>query len=152
MPDLNSYKTRRTWSDSHLEAVRCALGRKFFAVSSFKQDTQFGVDLFIPELKMAVRIRQIKYKNFKDFTLRTSAPKGLKSEYAKLLSKDNQCDFLFYAFALDKDNLAAGYLIDLQSFRSSLLLKEVKPQFKRNRDGSHFVAFEFSDSYSEQIV
>lgn len=149
---MDSYQKRRTWSDSHLEAVRCALGKKFFAASSFKDDTKFGIDLYIPELKLAVRIRQSKYKNYQDFTLRTSTPKGCKSEYAKLLDKDTKVDFLFYALELDKNTLMAGYLIDLQAFRTALIIGETRPQFRRNKDGSHFVAFKFLPVYAEQIV
>lgn len=148
---MDNYQSRRAWSDQHLEAVRCALGRKFFAVSSFKQDTQLGIDLFIPELKLAVRIRQSKYSNYRDFTIRTSGG-GKRSEYAKLLDRNCQCDFLFYAFALDKANLAAGYLIDISSLRASIILGEAKPKFRRNKDGSHFVALPLLPSYSEQII
>lgn len=148
---MSSYAARRQWSDSHLEAVRCALGKKFFAVSSFKQDTQLGIDLYIPELKLAVRVRQLKYNTYKDFTVRTSGG-GKRSEYAKLLDKNAEVDFIFYGYAFDDKQLAAGYLIDLSAFRASLILKEVKPQFKRNRDGSHFVAFPLLNSYSEQIL
>jgi hypothetical protein len=162
MPDLNTsdYKTRRTWSDSHLEQVKAALGKKFFKESSFIADTKFGIDLCVPELEFAVRIRQLKYKNYTDFTMRSSGG-GDRSEYAKLLDVGAP-DFLFYGYALDKNTLAAGYLIDLRLWKLALVLKEIKPQFRRNKDGSHFVVFPFYNikrkpytelfSYCEQII
>jgi hypothetical protein len=158
MTNLNTagYKTRRSWSDGHMSAVKAALGRKFIAEANFKQDTELGIDLVIPTLKFAVRIRQITYSNFKDFTLRTSCPIGLRSEYDKLINKTNDDlvspDFLFYAFALDTKSLAAGYLIDLQALRISINIGEVEPVTKNNKDGSHFVVIPFNPAYSEQIV
>lgn len=157
---MDSYQTRRTWSDSHLSAVKAALGRKFFKEASFIADTKFGIDLYIPELEFAVRVRQMKYQNFRDFTLRTSGG-GDRSEYAKLLDIGAP-DFMLYCFALDKNTLAAGYLIDLRLWKLALKLKEIKPIFRRNKDGSHFCAFPFYNvkkkpylelhSYVEQII
>jgi len=153
MPNLNTagYQTRRSWSDGHMSAVKAALGRKFIAEANFKQDTELGIDLVVPELKFAVRIRQMSYSNFKDFTLRTSSGAG-QSEYEKLLNSKTGPDFLFYAFAMDKNTLAAGYLIDLSALRVSLGTGEVEPVCKNNKDGSHFVVIPFNTAYSEQIV
>jgi hypothetical protein len=157
---MDSYSSRRSWSDAHLEVVKAALGKKFFKESSFIADTKFGVDLCIPELEFAVRVRQLKYQNFRDFTLRTSGG-GDRSEYAKLLDIGAP-DFLLYAFALDRTTLAAAYLIDLKLWKLALTLGEIKPQFRRNKDGSHFIAFPFYNvkrrphielhSYVEQIL
>jgi hypothetical protein len=152
MSDLNlaGYSTRRTWSDKHLDTVRIALARKFFAESSLSDDTKFGIDLYIPKLEISIRIRQLKYKNFQDFTLRNSAV-GVKSEYEKLLT-GARLDFLFYAYALDKDTLAAGYLIDIQAWRLVVQSGEVKGKVKNNLDGSSFIAFPFHPTYTEQII
>src|SRR5665213_1324313 len=130
MVELNNYKQRRTWSDAHLTAVKSALGKKFIAEANFKQDTELGIDLVVPQLKFAVRIRQITYSNFKDFTLRTSSGAG-PSEYEKLLHGVTGPDFLFYAFAMDK-TLAAGYLIDLQALGVSINFGEVTLERKTN--------------------
>lgn len=153
MPDLNTagYQARRSWSDAHLTQVKQALGRKFIIEASFKLDTEYGTDLVVPDLKFAVRLRQSKYSNYRDFTLRSSGG-GERSEYAKLLDIHKSPDFLFYGYALDKNTLMAGYLIDLPAWRASLILREMKPVFRRNSDGSHFVAFPFLESYSEQII
>src|ERR1700721_1249796 len=152
MPNLNTggYKTRRSWSDQHLSAVKSALGRKFIAEANFKQDTELGIDLVVPEIKFAVRIRQITYSNFKDFTLRTSCPDGLRSEYEKIMDDITSPDFLFYAFAMDKNTLAAGYLIDLQALRVSINFGEVKVERKTNKDGSTFAAIPLNPAYSER--
>jgi len=153
MPNLNTagYQTRRSWSDAHLTQVKQALGRKFIIESNFEIDVNHGIDLVVPSLNFAVRLRQSKYSNYKDFTLRSSGG-GERSEYAKLLDPKVSPDFLFYGFSLDKNTLMAGYLIDLPAWRASLILREMKPVFRRNRDGSHFVAFPFLESYSEQII
>jgi hypothetical protein len=153
MPNLNTagYQTRRSWSDGHMSAVKAALGRKFIAEANFKQDTELGIDLVVPTLKFAVRIRQITYSNFKDFTLRTSSGAG-PSEYEKLLNTTTGPDFLFYAFAMDKNTLAAGYLIDLQALSVSINFGEVRLERKTNKDGSTFMAIPFNPAYSEQIV
>ena len=151
MPELNSYSQRRQWSDSHLQQVKKALGLKFIIESNFEIDVNHGVDLVVPKLHFAVRLRQTKYSNYKDFTLRSSGG-GERSEYAKLLDQTIAPDFLFYGYALDKNTLMAGYLIDLPAWRASLILCEMKSVFRRNRDGSHFVAFPFLPSYSEQII
>jgi hypothetical protein len=148
---MNTYLKRRAWSDQHLSAVKAALGRKFIAEANFKQDTELGIDLVVPQLKFAVRIRQITYSNFKDFTLRTSSGAG-RSEYEKIMDDVTSPDFLFYAFAMDKNTLAAGYLIDLSALRASLNTGEVEPVCKNNKDGSHFVVIPFNPAYSEQIV
>lgn len=154
MPDLSQvgYNTRRSWSDGHLQAVKSALGKKFIVESNFEQDAKRGIDLVVPQIMFAVRIRQMKYSNFTDFTLRTSAPVGLLSEYDKLLAPTNKVDFLFYAFALDKNTLAAGYLIDLQALRASITTGEVVPAHKNNKDGSSFAAIPLKSSFSEQII
>ena len=151
MPDLNTYSQRRKWSDANLEQVKKVLGSKFIIEASFKADTERGIDLVMPELKFAVRIRQTQYTNYKDFTIRSSGGGG-RSEYAKLLDVRVRPDFLFYAFSLDKNSLMGGYLIDLAAWHASLITKEIKPMFRRNKDGSHFVAFPFKSSYSEQII
>src|SRR5579872_1943017 len=102
MPDLTtaSYKIRRSWSYAHLEAVKAALGRRFFAATCFEQDAINGIDLYVPELHISVRIRQLKYQNFRDFTVRTSNAGGHKTEYAKLMTK-NCVEYMLYAYALD---------------------------------------------------
>lgn len=158
---MDTYSKRRSWSDSHLTAVKSALGKRFFAVSNLEQDTKFGFDLCIPSLNIAVRIRQLQYKAYSDFTLRSSGGGG-RSEYAKLLDKTVAPDFIFYGYALDKDTMAVGYLIDVSQWRAALLNKEIRPTFRRNRDGSHFVAFPLQQPkaiyytellhYVEQIV
>lgn len=147
---MDTYSKRREYSDAHLETVKSALGCKLLKVSNLMQDTKLGYDLLVPALNIAVRVRQMKYSNYKDFTVRSSGG-GDRSEYAKLLDKTAP-DYIFYGYAMDVKTLAAGYLIDVKQWKLSLLLGEVKPQFRRNKDGSHFVAFPFKDSYAEQIV
>lgn len=153
MPDLNTagYRIRRTWSDQHLDQVKKVLGKKFVVEANFKADTERGIDLVMPTLHFAVRIRQTQYSGYKDFTLRSSGGGG-RSEYAKLLDVRVRPDFLFYAFSLDNNSLMGGYLIDLTAWHASLITREIKPMFRRNKDGSHFVAFPFKTSYSEQII
>lgn len=144
------YEVRRNWSDKHMDQVRIALARKFFLAGSLEQDAKFGIDLCIPKLDISVRIRQLTYKKFHDFTFRTSGGGG-EPEYQKLL-KGNRPDYLFYAYALDKDTLAAGYLIDLSMWRLAVKTGEAVGQHVTNKDGSSFVAFPFLKSYAEQIL
>lgn len=142
-------KARRSWSDLHLDQVQCILGRKFFKISTFKQDTEQGIDLFVLNYTFAVRIRQLKYKDYSDFTIRTSSgSKG--SEYSKLLSP-NAPDYLYYGYALD-DKIVAGYLIDLKDWRKRLINGELKINFRRNKDQSHFIAFKLDAEYVEKIT
>ena len=47
MPDLDTYKDRRRWSDKYMPAVKAALGRHFFHETTLEQDTQIGIDLFV---------------------------------------------------------------------------------------------------------
>jgi hypothetical protein len=139
MPDFKSYQERRNYSDAHLDIVKAALGRRFITISNFLQDVKLGYDLVVLEHRFAVRIRQSKYTNYEDFTLRSSGG-GEYSEYAKML-RPQAPDWLFYGYALDRNTLAAGYLIDLRQWKISLMHGEIRPMFRKNRDGSHFVAF-----------
>lgn len=148
---MDNYQSRRTWSDSHLATVKAALGKKFFAVSSLEQDCKQGIDLFIPELKLAVRVRQWKYQRYNDFTLRSSGG-GDRPEYEKLLDPLSKVDFLLYAYALNSKDLVAGFLIDLPAWRHSVTMEEVEPVSRTNKDGSTFVAFPMHPSYTEQII
>lgn len=138
---MDTYAKRREYSDAHLEIVKSALGRKFITVSNFTQDVKLGYDLVVLNHQFAVRIRQMRYSNFADFTLRSSGG-GDVSEYAKML-RSTAPDYLFYGYSLDKNTLAAGYLIDLRVWKKHLLNGEIRPSFRRNKDGSHFVAFLF---------
>lgn len=155
MIEFKNYTERRNYSDAHLDAVKTALGRKFITVSNFKQDTRLGYDLIVLNHNFAVRVRQMKYANYCDFTLRTSGG-GNRSEYAKLLSPTAP-DYLIYGYSLDKNTMAAAYAINLKQWKMSLLNGEIRPMFRRNRDGSHFVAFLFRTpkglmDYVEQII
>lgn len=147
--ELNNYKQRRQWSDAHLDKVRAIIGKEFIKCSSFKQDVEQGIDLFICNLTFAVRLRQLKYKAFTDFTLRSSGG-GDRSEYAKMLLSTAP-DFMFYGYTIAGD-LSVSYIVDLKDWRRAVINGEVKPAFRRNKDGSHFVAFTLDYEYARQVA
>jgi len=151
MPDLSQagYNKRRSWSDAQLNRVKTVLAQRFIAVSNFTQDTERGIDLIVPALTFGVRLRQMKYANYKDFTLRSSSGSDT-SEYDKLLA-GNGPDFLFYAYT-DGADIMSGYLVDVQAWRLAVHLGEALPDSRTNKDGSSFVAFKFLPGYSEQLL
>lgn len=151
MPDLSQagYNTRRNWSDKQLSRVKNVLAQRFIVVSNFKQDTEQGIDLIVPALTFGVRLRQMKYANYKDFTLRSSSGSD-SSEYDKLLAGVGP-DFLLYGYT-DGADIMSGYLIDVQAWRTAVKLGEAVPDSRMNKDGSSFVAFKFLPIYAEQII
>lgn len=146
------YEKRRSWSDGYMPVVIDVLQRRFndtFKEAKFSDDAGRGIDLQGINNTISLRVRQSKYSNFNDFTLRTSHT-GYKSDYSKLLLPTRP-GFLFYGYAIE-DKITAGYTINLYLWHCALRLGRIKPMFRRNKDGSHFVAFPLHPDYTERLI
>lgn len=146
------YEKRRSWSDGYMPVIKKVLSLRFndiFKEANFSDDAGRGIDLQGANNTISVRVRQSKYSNFNDFTLRTSH-NGHKSDYSKLLLTTRP-DFLFYGYAIE-GKITAGYSINLYLWYMALHLGRIKPMFRGNKDGSHFVAFPLHPDYTERLI
>lgn len=147
---METYKSRRAFSDQYLPQVKALIGQEIIEESSFEDDTQHAIDLRVYSTRISVRIRQMKYASkYADFTLRATAKEGL-SEYAKLLrSRGLNPDYIFYGFA-DQEVIMKAYLIDVLALRRSIK-SGVDKKFIRNPDGSGFVALPLHEAYCKTL-
>lgn len=120
--------------------------------SSPYEDTNEAFDAVYSfyEVKVPIRIRENKYLRYQDFTIRSKAKHGGKTEIDKL--REGFGDYYFYAWQTPNRKGFDSYLIvSLSKFRESGLIN--KPDFKRkNHDGTEFFCYSVADLHRHKCV
>ncbi len=108
-------------------------------LSSSEEDTEESFDLiFNSEIEISVRIRDHYYLQYSDFTIRSRAKNGGRTEIDKL--KDGKGNIYLYAWKSEnKDSLYAWALVDIKKIRS-LFSGGITRQ---NEDGTRFKVYSF---------
>lgn len=153
---VNGWRGDKQWSDQFLPEVKQILGLHLIGEAPIEEDQERNTDLIVLRLdavRVGCRIRRADpylqlYPD--EFTIRTSRPRGTKTELAKII--EGWGDFFFYGFGGDNGALARWGLGDLRVFRlwfNSQLVRNngrVPGQEKRNGDGSsEFRAFRWRE-------
>jgi len=144
-------------SDRFIPHIQEVLGRCLIGIASVDEDQERNTDLIVLSLKsvrIACRVRSESYQDrFGDeFTIRSSRPRGTKTELAKVI--EGWGDYILYGFGSDTEpRLTQWHLGDLCVFRSEFCRflyrndKNVMPGTeKKNHDGSScFRVFKWSE-------
>ena len=154
---VHGWQADKRWSDRFLTEIKGILGTHLIAESPVKEDQERNTDLIVlrmDAIRIGCRVRRAdkyfaKYAN--EFTIRTSRPKGTKTELAKLI--EGWGDYFFYGFGDDKTGkLVRWGLGDLRVFRlwfNSEIVKnngELPGIEQTNRDNSsNFRAFSWTE-------
>ena len=156
-----SWQNDKAWSDQYLPEIKKILGLYLIGEPPQEEDARHNTDLIVLSMaavRIGCRIRRPGYaeKYGNEFTIRTSRPKNMKTELAKVI--EGWGDYFFYGHAGD-DGLALWALCDLKVFRlwfMSQLAKrkgDIPGVLQKNGDGSSdFRAFKFCNLPSDFIV
>lgn len=114
-----------------------------FRESTLKEDREQGFDavLSFPDVKIPIRIRQNKYLQYMDLTIRSKSKYNLKTEIHKI--KEGFGDFYFYAWSdetpMKKENnkIVSYMILDLNVFRNTIIDRPTQTD-KPNGDGTCF--------------
>lgn len=107
------------------------------------EDSNLSFDLvFNFNFTISIRIRQNKYINFNDLTIRYKSKYGCKTEFDKI--KEGLAQIYFYAYECpERKSLIKIRMADVQAIRK--LIKENLYSINENKDGTKLAAFKFSD-------
>lgn len=135
------YNRDRPWSDGYLpqvvDIIRDTLGETA-CLPHPDMDVKGNADLaIINGMKtIAVRMRRFGYYDQypDDFTFRNYKPRGVQSEYEKVMAGFG--DLFFYGHGSHDGNAIEHWmLIDLERFRQLVLAGLIKPNRIGNKDG-----------------
>lgn len=139
----------KAWSDIFILEIQRILGEAFFILPSLSDDQMKNTDLICLDIsgkRIGCRVRKKKYlrEYAFEFTIRSSRPRGTKTEYQKIL--EGWGDYFFYGFANNTSaSLLHWFVGDLEVFRNCLNSGMVGTS-KQNSDGSSgFKSFRWED-------
>jgi hypothetical protein len=127
----------------YLKQVKSILLKNSYIFTNFreatpKEDMENGFDAVIsfPDVKIPIRIRQNKYLQYMDLTIRSESRYGAKTEIHKI--KEGFGDYYFYAWANQNNNSIISYMIlDLNVFRQTIIDQPIIYNMA-NPDGTKF--------------
>ena len=153
---MESYNSRRQWSDSYLPQLKALLGQALIEEATLEEDLRRATDLLIPSLRFAVRVRKSKWmERFgNEFTIRNSAAHGHETEYEKLTGflSNRTPEYILYAFVNDDSQVIRAWLINIHQWNMSLARGDIKPSVFRNADGEEALSFPCLPSYSRRLI
>lgn len=128
--------------------IKSALPNLYGTFIQFRQaddyeDGNLSFDLvFNFNFTISIRIRQHKYINYNDLTIRYRSKHGGRTEFDKI--KEGLAQIYFYAYECpERKSLIKVRMADVEAIRT--LIKEGVYVIKENNDGTMLAAFKFSD-------
>lgn len=151
---MNSWRDDKVISDKFLPEIKRILGEHLIGEPPVEEDAERNTDLIVLGLeavRIACRVRSHQYLlSFPfDFTIRTSRPKGTKTELTKIVEGWGR--YFFYGFSDPVgDKLAKWFIGDLNVFRLWFLRQlcisngKMPGLLRKNNDNSSdFIAFDY---------
>ena len=118
---MTEWEQDKRWSDKFLSEIKRIIGEHIIVESPYEEDAEHNTDLMVLGLnavRVACRIRRHGYlKEYgNEFTIRTSRPKGTKTELEKII--EGWGDYILYGFANREETFLEKWILgDLASFR-----------------------------------
>ena len=144
---MGAYATDREWSDIMIPQIRGIVGPRLLKPAPFDLDACEATDLLLfkaRDMRIAARVRRPGYADRYpfEFTIRAHRESGAETEMSKII--DGFGDWMFYGHADETNTICRWFLIDLHSFRATLIRRPagLKLNRKDNGDGTHFVAYD----------
>lgn len=135
------------------EALKSYYDKDFvFKPSTDYEDSNMSFDLiFNWEFKISIRIRQNKYVNYDDMTIRYKSRNNGKCEFDKIKEGIIKSNIYFYAFEnQSKTSLCKGIIIKIDAIKALINSKKFKT--KCNPDGTELAYFTFEDLEEEKGI
>lgn len=143
------YYTDRSFSDRYIsqafDILRSLPAGLFvnFEEASFEADVKEATDVIAianGKYRIPMRFRR-PYKTYRDLTMRSSRPTGIKTELQKI--KEGFGDYYFYGWTKG-DTIIEWMLVDLDKLRASGLLEKPRREIP-NPDGTRFITIGHSE-------
>lgn len=159
---MSGYVQDRQWSDRFIPHIKCIVGPRLMAESSFDVDTKQATDLIIlraRNMMVAARVRRPGYfsRYPHEFTIRSDRDSGAETELQKVVNGFG--DWMFYGHADETErHIAHWHLIDLHAWRAHMIRdgQREKRQLvhgkKSNGDGTHFQWFDIASFRGEPSI
>lgn len=155
----SGWQADKARADVFMPAVKAILGRIILAEPTAFEDAHENTDLktlVVRGTRIAVRMRDAATtpeKYWGQFTLRTSRPRGTKTELEKI--SEGWGDWFFYGFGDYTIGKIVSYVvIDLAAFRRRLInnIPAVRVDDRDNHDGSSGFRAYFVDDFDNRVI
>ncbi len=147
----------KTLNDKYFNTIRRILNSKSYVFTKFveatpKQDMEEGFDSIFsfPDVKIPIRIRDYKYLNYRDITIRSRSYYGMRTEIDKL--REGFGDYYFYGWETKESNGIYCYAIfSIKNFVESGLIDEPDSQ-RQNYDGTEFYCYSLDKMIKKNVI
>ena len=160
---MGNFRSDFAWQERFYDTVRYIVGPLLLEPAGLERDMAEATDFMVlkaRDMRIGCRIRRAASaggKSFSDrypweFTLRSHRDSGAKTELAKIL--EGWGDWLFYGHAAHNDlpSLARWFVLDLHEFRLLHDWPLIKCVKQKNKDGTHFHAYDILSFGPEILV
>jgi hypothetical protein len=150
---MSAFRADFDWQMQFLPSIKAIVGPLLLRPAPLELDVAEATDMLVlhaRDMRIACRVRRPGYADRYpwQFTLRSRRDNGIKTELQKVV--EGWGDWLFYghAAAVDEQELARWFLIDLGSWRAHMILRVSRRLIGSgelpNGDGTHFVWFDLT--------
>lgn len=158
---MKKWEQDKATTDAYLPTVKALIGKHLISEAPIEEDRERNSDLIslkLYALRIGCRLRRDNaFSGWpSEFTIRTSRPSGIKTEFDKII--EGWGDYFFYGFMNpEAPKLLAWTLADLRIFRShyvrQLRLGVMLGRQQWNPDGSSgFHSFQWDEFPKEFVV